>query len=246
MKQVIKTPEATSVVTAKVMAAAQEIKTLKTMVVQFAQMAEARIMERLWEIHREIPKETDFKQFVVDYLDMDAERALQCVATWSGARQNRKLRELAQQTPSSAMALIQRLADGGLISGGMADDVEVTRLLSMPPKKRYLALRDLIATKQHQDNDHHPVAREQIKALTVERDAALTALEKTQGDSKKQLLALADEIATINRSLGHLAGQAESILSNTASPAVRSQILGALDTLIEQAEHIMQLVQTED
>ena len=129
---------------AAVMTAVEEIKTIRNMTIQFAQMAEAQIMERLWGIRKEFADDASFGVFVAEQTNIDAKTAVRYVVTWDGARQNRGLRELANQSPDQAMSFVQRLTAGGIKDRVVADDKEVARLLSMPARKQHRELRKLI------------------------------------------------------------------------------------------------------
>ena len=146
---------------------------------QILEQSQAAIMECLWEIKAKHCNDDDaeFCAFASEHIDIVAPaEALKLANTWAGARQNRDLRELAQSKPGQAIKLVCQLTDAGALKA-LEDDAEVARLLSMPPRKRAKAIREMIDVQQSVEAGHHPADRERIKTLEAERDAAVAALE---------------------------------------------------------------------
>ncbi len=137
----------------------------------------ARLMEVLWRLRRQFADDDEFTAFAGEHLDIKVDAALAHIAVWDESRYNRQLRELAQQKPDEAMRFIQDLTGGDALDV-VRDEPEVARLLSLPPRKRTEAIRDLLAVKAN--GKHHPADLEEIKVLREERDAAVNALEKAQ------------------------------------------------------------------
>lgn len=201
----------------EVMAAVEEIKAIRALTIQMAQIAEAKIMERLWTIRKEFPDDRAFGDFAAEHIKIDAKTALRYVVTWDGARQNREIRELANAAPDKAMAFVQRLTDGG-IGEVIPDDKEVARLLSMPTRKQHQALRELIDTSHAVSEKRHPADRERIKTLEAERDSAVAALQSSnviELDSHPAAIAngLVDELQVVESTLAALALRAEQCLA---------------------------------
>ena len=152
--------------------AVREIKLLQSMVRHVAQFAEARLMEKLWDIHRAIPDEGAFREFIAGHLTLPPDEALRYALTWDSARENKALRELAHTAPNDALRLVNDLAvDAG--DSPPEVDPEVTRILSLPARRRHEAIRDLVDAQQ----GHHPADKEQIRSLTAERDELLAQRE---------------------------------------------------------------------
>lgn len=146
---------------------------------QILERSQATIMECMWEIKTRHCGDDDgeFYAFAARHIDIVAPgEAVKLANTWAGARQNRGLRELAQSQPGQAVRLVCQLTNGGALEA-LEDDAEVARLLSMPPRKRAKAIREMIAVKRSVKAGHYPADRERIKALEAERDAAVAALE---------------------------------------------------------------------
>ena len=146
---------------------------------QILEQSQAAIMECMWEIKARHCGDDDeeFYAFAQRHIDIVAPKeAVKLANTWAGARQNRGLRELAKSKPGQAIKLVCQLTEGGALEA-LEDDAEVARLLSMPPRKRAKAIREMIDVKQSVEAGHHPADRERIKALEAERDAAVAALD---------------------------------------------------------------------
>lgn len=166
------TAQADAACPAAALDAVREIKLLQSMVRHVAQFAEARLMEKLWDIHRAIPDEGAFREFIAGHLTILPDEALRYALTWDSARENKALRDLAHTAPNDALRLVNDLvADGG--DGPPEVDPEVTRILSLPARRRHEAIRDLVEAR----HGHHPADKEQIRALTAERDELLAKRE---------------------------------------------------------------------
>ncbi len=166
------TAQADAAYPAAALDAVREIKLLQSMVRHVAQFAEARLMEKLWDIHRAIPDEGAFREFIAGHLTLPPDEALRYALTWDSARENKALRELAHTAPNDALRLVNDLAaDGG--DSPPEVDPEVTRILSLPARRRHEAIRDLVDAR----HGHHPADKEQIRALTAERDELLAKRE---------------------------------------------------------------------
>ena len=127
--------------------AAARIRALHVTARTFAQLIEAQIMEALWMIRSELPIDVEFYAFVESQTPIDRRRARLMVETWAVARRRRELRELAQQQPSEALALMQSAIDAG-VQLADATDRQVAELLSKPPRQRNRAIRELIESHQ--------------------------------------------------------------------------------------------------
>lgn len=214
--------------------AAQDIRMIKAMLTNIAQFAEARIMERLWEIHREINDDALFGEFVSIHLDMKPDQALRYVTTWDGARQNRGLRELAQQSPNEALMLVQQLAESGLEDISKVDS-EVARVLALPTRKRHAALRDLIDNQQAVVKGRNPADVEKIRALEAERDDALATMESYQ-NVVSMSLAPGRDLTCQATELGHKARDLCANLPDRLRELPTTATL-SIEQVIEQCEH---------
>ena len=132
-------------------------------------------------IRREYPEAAAFEAFVAEHTPVPPAEARLMADTWTAVRKNRNLRELAQHKPDEALTFVN-----GFIEAGLATqletldetDREFAAAMALPPRQRRAALRELVEAKHAVDAGHHPADREYIKALTVERDAAVEALEE--------------------------------------------------------------------
>ena len=232
------------------LAAVQEIKLLQAMLTQVAQFAEARIMERLWEIRRAVADDDAYRRLAARHLDMDGATALRYATTWEGARQNRALRELAQQTPQQAMVLVQSLATHGLDDIG-DDDIEVARVLGQAPKQRQQTLRDLLDHREQVVSGRHPADQEEIRVLTAERDAALDALQartevvRLDETPQRRLRALLEKIRSLSEQARQLADDTELRAGEVAPPDATwaERLVAATDGLVAGAEDLAGAVQ---
>ena len=226
------------------LAAVQEIRLLQSMLAQVAQFAEARIMERLWEIRRAVADDDAYRRLAERHLDMDGATALRYATTWEGARQNRALRELAQQTPQQAMVLVQSLATHGLDDIG-DDDAEVAALLGRPPKQRQQAIRDLLAHREQVVSGRHPADQEEIRVLTAERDAALDALQaraevvRLDETPPAQARALMEQVQGLAQQVGQAAEAAQALPAGALSAHTTDQMYRYCDLLISSAEAML-------
>ena len=215
------------------LAAVAEIKALRNLVVQMAQVAEAQIMERLWRVRSEFDDERNYCRFVEFHLSIPQKQALAYVAAWEGARQNRRLRELAQSEPSQAMEFVQRLTDHGL-DDVTEKDSEVARLLSLPPRKQIKVLRELLDAKEHANDGRLPDDVRRIDEL--ETQLAVSGLPSTQDAPAARARALTDHLVEMHREL--VARDGDIAVLSRGSQTTRDLAVMVADNLIGLLEQI--------
>ena len=157
----------------KARAAMQQIKALRGAATVFAQMMEAQVMEQLEVIRREFGEahERDFLAYIKEELGWKADATQKRIAVWRAVRQNRAVRELAQQQPHEAFGVI-----GEMVQAEIAiepEDQEVARILTMPAARRRKEMRLLLDRASGKAVGRHPGDQEEIRRLKQERDAAL-------------------------------------------------------------------------
>ena len=218
----------------------------------------AQTMEALWIIRREYPDPDEFADFVRTHTPIAPAEARLMADAWTAARANRAVRELAHTRPNDALAFIDELVKTGLAEQLEAlddTDLKAMRCLTLPPRKRVAAVKELIEVKDAVEAGHHPADREHIKALEVERDAAVTALQDATrierlDDAPVRRLALRrekfDELKQrfydfVSESSAELAvidfaalSDAELVPYEEALGYGRNEILSLLDALDEQ------------
>ncbi len=181
---------------------ALRIRTLYEAAHTFAAALEAQLMEAVWQIREVLPEPVEFKEFIKGHTPMDPKKAILMADTWAVARDNRQVRELALSKPNEALRFVREFVAVGAqdsLDGLNEEDAEVTRLLTLSPRKRLKAIRELITTKA----GHHPADAEQIHSLKQERDAAVAAMEKVQvaeagpRSFAAELLVMAERITVI-------------------------------------------------
>ena len=213
------------------MAAVAEIRVLRSLVVQVAQMAEAQIMERLWRCRAEFgDDEPSFTSFVRAELDIAPTEALGYVATWETARKSRRLREMAQSQPDAAMAFVQRLVASGAEAAVVADDAEVTRLLTLPPRQQARALRDLIDTQTAVEGDRHPDDVRRIDELETELAVATGEVSSIEHSPAARARALTDYLDDVYRELSARTGDIDAL--GQVGQGVRGRAARTADGLI--------------
>lgn len=217
---------------------------------QILERSQAAIMECMWEIKTRHCGDDDgeFQAFAARYIDIVTPReAVKLANVWAGARKNRDLRELAQSKPGQAVRLVCQLTDGGALEA-LEDDAEVARLISMPPRKRTKAIREMIDMKQSVEAGHHPADRERIKALEAERDAAVAALEAQDKVSnladtpKAQLAQYAEDCDGVLQQLRDFVAASDQRLAQADFSAVEDETLVAHQERIAQFEREMTLL----
>ena len=217
---------------------------------QILEQSQAAIMECMWEIKARHCGDSDaeFQCFAARYIDIVTPgEAVKLANTWAGARKNRELRELAQSKPGQAVKLVCQLTDGGALEV-LEDDAEVARLLTLPPRKRSKAIREMIDAKQSVEAGHHPADRERIKALEAERDAALEALEAQDqvahlSDAPKaQLAQYAEDCDRVLQQVRDFAAASDQHLAAADFSGLGDDVLLAHQERIAQFEREMTLL----
>lgn len=227
--------------------AALQINALHETALKLAQTIQAQLMEAAWVIRREIPDQEQFSDFVKLRTSLNPDDAWRMADAWRIARSNRDLREMAQTKPSGAMRFIQQLVDAGVADEENTDDGEVARLLSLPARKRTQEIKRLIDDAQGAQTGHHPADREQIRALTEERDAALAALGESGADANvvgmenhpaAVLRDITERLNNIRREVTAIAEQFKP-LAKQADSAARDRICAPVDMSIHMLEEIL-------
>ena len=217
---------------------------------QILERSQAAIMECMWEIKARHCNDDDdeFHAFAARHIDIvPPKEAVKLANTWAGARQNRELRELARSKPGQAINLVCQLTDGGALEA-LEDDAEVARLLSMPPRKRAKAIREMIDVKESVEAGHHPADRERIKSLEIERDAAVAALveqDKVRGLAdapKAQLAKYAEDCDRVLQQARDFVAASDQRLAQADYSALEDEALLAHQERIVQFEREMALL----
>lgn len=217
---------------------------------QILERSQAAIMECMWEIKARHCGDDDdeFHAFAARHIDIVAPKeAVKLANAWAGARQNRELRELAQRKPGQAIKLVCQLTDGGALEA-LQDDAEVARLLSMPPRKRAKAIREMIDVQQSVEAGHHPADRERIKALEAERDAAVAALKAQDkvtnlaDTPKAQLAQYAEDCDRVLQQVRDFVAASDQRLARSDFASVEDEVLVAHQERVAQFEREMALL----
>ena len=215
--------------------AAARIRALHLTARTFAQLIEAQIMEALWVIRRELPVDAEFDAFIESQTPLERRRARLMVETWAVARRRRELRELAQQQPSEALALMKSAIDAGVHLAD-ATDRQVTELLSRPPRQRNQAIRELIESHQAKPPDRPPPTPE----LISERSAEPLAVRERPSN---RLDGLVEALQAIEGELAELLTTAETVFEavEPVSAATRERVLSLAALATDHIERINHL-----
>ncbi|MXW02200.1 MAG: hypothetical protein F4060_02550 [Holophagales bacterium] len=218
--------------------AAAEIRTLWAAgqaLVRLGQEIEAKVMEGLWTIRREVGDE-GFDDFVGRHTPVEAEQARRMVDGWEVARKNRALRELAQSRPTDALHLLGEAVDAG-VDLSDATDQQVADIMVKPPRRRHGAIRALIESAETGET---PATREKIRALEEERDEALEQLNferVTRGHPSSRATELIRSLEELERRAGDLA--MDAVLSLQGAPeTTRERATALAGALADSAERI--------
>ena len=215
-----------------------------------AEALEARLMESLWKIRKEVPERPAFDRLIREHTDLQPERAWLMAQTWETARRNRPLRELTLDRPNEALAFVTQFVEAGLddrLENLSDDDHEVAKLLALPRRKRNQAIRELIAQGKAAQPGRSQADQEHIRGLEAERDGALEDREKALAKLDQARRVTPHPGADIQASLEELrrleegiAALAEKLTAQlpAAGELARKQIATFTDLAIESLERI--------
>ncbi len=110
---------------------------------------EAMVMESLWVIRKQYPEQAAFAGFIDEQLGdvLTADKAWSYSQVWEVARRQRSLREMAGAQPDQVVLLVKDIGDavGAELD---EDDQRLVEALSLPPRKRWPALRRLLGVAE--------------------------------------------------------------------------------------------------
>ena len=212
--------------------AAARIRALCTTAQTIAQLIEAQVMESLWQIRRAIPDEQAWAAFVERQTPFDADRARRMVDAWEVARKRRALRELAQRSPSTALALVGEAVAAGVDLADQTDE-QVYGLMAQPPRARHRAIRELIESAAGES----PGTKERIHTLEAERDDALERAARgvAPADRIRELLT---SVERVERDLAGLAMDANLVLSAGAPAPAAERLIALGDQIVDAVDQI--------
>lgn len=104
---------------------------------------DARAMESLWEIWRELEDWKRFDDVVERYTGLKPEEARGMVRAWNLARDRPVLREFVQSEPEGALALVDVAHSAGFDLAS-ATDAQLREVLGRPPRLRRSAIHALV------------------------------------------------------------------------------------------------------
>lgn len=175
--------------TPRAMEIAQNIKSIRQIVVTLAEQLDAQLMENLWALRQEFSDEAQFFCFVEGELQINAKEAQRRIIAWDGARKNRKLREFANREPQDALKLIGQLTASDYAIED--DDPQITEILLSPPKKRARTLKALLEAA--------PAVAAPIEAARPERRPAPAPADDPvpAGEAQADAAELIDYLASV-------------------------------------------------
>ena len=175
--------------TARAREIAQNIRSIRQIVVTLAEQLDAQLMENLWLLRQEFSGEDIFLEFVQAELQINPKEAQRRVIAWDGARKNRQLRELANREPQDALKLIGQLTAGDYAIED--DDPQITEILLSPPKKRARTLKALLEAA--------PTGAAPIEAARPERRPAAAPADDPvpAGEAEADAAELIDYLASV-------------------------------------------------
>ena len=199
---------------------ATQLLSLRGLAQQIGEMLEAQILEHLWRIHQAFERECDFIFFAESELHMGGAAACYQAEVWGAARENRRLREIAQQQPHRAMQLV---ADLAYTPASEINHAGVAEVLALPARKRATAIHELLLHSS--SAGHHPDDMRKIRALEGERDAALAASARQPAEDISLVI---EGLMAIEKEIARL-GERLLAVREQVTPAARERLLRLTD-----------------
>ncbi len=199
---------------------AAEVNAIIQTTMDYVYAQEAAVMERLHQIRQEFADDESFARFIAHTTRLKPKDALSRVMTWQASRKSRDLRELAQRRPTELMQTIVSLADEDIAA--VDRDDEVVQLMTLPPRKRHKAIRELI-------DRGRDAAAAPVDAAAVDDNV----IPISAGQARTQL-----------RDLSALSTQITSLLADisqstaTYTPAQTAKALALTDQLVGALEDV--------